>query len=390
MPRTTCCEAAARCRGSRAGCRRSCGRRPARRSATAGAASRRSPRASASATATPATSDSCGSVAGGTARPEEHRDQQALAGRVAPRAPAAPAPGRLVARRPRPCRSGRPSAARREGDGLGGVDASPGARAAGAAAGAVIRASAGSRRACRAAPLLGEVARAPSRRPRPGRARRNRGAPACRSMNAISLAVRSISLSRRWRSAARSTTPVELHVDLGARRPPPSAEARGRVASGSTRHAGAGQRLRCSGAVLAQQARRVGRPGLDRHRQRLRRRDAALAPDVADRRSHVCISRLIARSASGADPRGGRPAGYGATMIDSPSWGSRCQMLLGDERHERVEQPQRGLERLDQRVLGHRWRRRVLRLVEAALGDLEVPVAELVPQELVDARTPRR
>jgi hypothetical protein len=39
----------------------------------------------------------------------------------------------------------------------------------------------------------------------------------------------------------------------------------------------------------------------------------------------VCISRLMARSASGlASAASAR--GYGATMIDSPTWGSRCQM----------------------------------------------------------------
>ena len=52
--------------------------------------------------------------------------------------------------------------------------------------------------------------------------------------------------------------------------------------------------------------------------------------------------------------------------------------LLGDEGHERVQQREHPLQRVEQRRrdLG-------LALVEARLGDLQVPVAELRPEERV-------
>ena len=55
--------------------------------------------ASASVTASAATRESCESVPGGDGGSEEHGQQEALAGRVPPRAAPPPAPSRLMARR---------------------------------------------------------------------------------------------------------------------------------------------------------------------------------------------------------------------------------------------------------------------------------------------------
>ena len=67
--------------------------------------------------------------------------------------------------------------------------------------------------------------------------------------------------------------------------------------------------------------------------------------------------------------------------------------LLGDVRRERVEQPHRGLERGREHALHDvaarapsplRPARRSGALVQVRLGELDVPVAQLVPHEVVD------
>ena len=55
--------------------------------------------------------------------------------------------------------------------------------------------------------------------------------------------------------------------------------------------------------------------------------------------------------------------------------------LLGDERHERVEQPQAVVEHV-----GEHAQRPLVAGVEAHLRHLDVPVAELVPEEVLDLR----
>src|SRR5207245_538700 len=57
--------------------------------------------------------------------------------------------------------------------------------------------------------------------------------------------------------------------------------------------------------------------------------------------------------------------------------------LLGDERHERMQEPQGRLEHANERRLRARALAGVLGVVEGQLRDLQIPVAELVPQELV-------
>src|SRR5439155_826228 len=57
--------------------------------------------------------------------------------------------------------------------------------------------------------------------------------------------------------------------------------------------------------------------------------------------------------------------------------------LLSDERHERMQEPQGRLEHANQGRLRARTLAGVLGVIEGQLRDLQIPVAELVPQELV-------
>src|SRR5260221_14273009 len=56
--------------------------------------------------------------------------------------------------------------------------------------------------------------------------------------------------------------------------------------------------------------------------------------------------------------------------------------LLGDERHERREQPQRAFEYVAQE--GQRFAGFLLRAQERWFDDLQVPITELAPEEFVD------
>src|SRR5260370_33661325 len=71
--------------------------------------------------------------------------------------------------------------------------------------------------------------------------------------------------------------------------------------------------------------------------------------------------------------------------IDAGDEGQLLPDLFGDERHEGVKQSQNLIERVDENGLGPKAGGLVL-AVEGALGELEVPVTELVPEELVERR----
>ena len=59
--------------------------------------------------------------------------------------------------------------------------------------------------------------------------------------------------------------------------------------------------------------------------------------------------------------------------------------LLGDERHQRMQQLQHAAENVDERVLGAAPQRRVgVRVRQYGFRQLEVPIAELVPREVVE------
>ena len=58
--------------------------------------------------------------------------------------------------------------------------------------------------------------------------------------------------------------------------------------------------------------------------------------------------------------------------------------LLGDEGHEGVEQPKDGAQEADQDALAVAAGRGVFFSVELGLDEFQVPVAELVPDELVE------
>ena len=58
--------------------------------------------------------------------------------------------------------------------------------------------------------------------------------------------------------------------------------------------------------------------------------------------------------------------------------------FLGEEGHERVEQPQRLFEHLADGLLRPGFLLRLFRAVEIGLGPFDVPVAELVPEEMIN------
>mmetsp|Transcript_32697 Transcript_32697/g.75035 ORF Transcript_32697/g.75035 Transcript_32697/m.75035 type:complete len:282 (-) Transcript_32697:1660-2505(-) len=124
-----------------------------------------------------------------------------------------------------------------------------------------------------------------------------------------------------------------------------------------------------------------------RRRDQLARLDAVLAARVAHG-AHERLQRLeVAHGALvGGEQRvvALRPAGHHERR---PIVRQPLPQLLGDEGHERVEQTEARVEHVDERAPGLCLRRRVVR-ADALLGDLDVPVGVLVPQEGVD-RLPR-
>ena len=134
------------------------------------------------------------------------------------------------------------------------------------------------------------------------------------------------------------------------------------------------------------------RPAVLAHERahRLARLHAVLGADAADGADQLLHQPELARA-----PRRPRPArsgrGHGATEIDAvrrPA-GEPPPERLGDERHDRVQQPERHVEGLRPRPPGRR-RRPGCVAVEPGLDLLDVPVGQVAPEEAVDrARRPR-
>ena len=82
-------------------------------------------------------------------------------------------------------------------------------------------------------------------------------------------------------------------------------------------------------------------------------------------------------AASSVQPASGTGKGASDDGLAGP--GQVLPDLLGDEGHERVEEPQDAVERVGEHGLGRR-----VPFAQPDLGELDVPVAELVPDEMVD------
>ena len=129
-------------------------------------------------------------------------------------------------------------------------------------------------------------------------------------------------------------------------------------------------------------------PGaLEQHVQVFAGRNLHLAPDLADAQHEVAdpvefrlgvfVHREVRRDRVGLVADG--PASHRSQGRDLLPY------LLGDERHDRVDQPQQRLQDLDERAAGPA----LLGLgtvvgLQDGFGQLQVPVAEFVPGEFVD------
>ena len=121
-------------------------------------------------------------------------------------------------------------------------------------------------------------------------------------------------------------------------------------------------------------------PG-DRRPHRLSRGDAVLGPDRADGADDVLhgaeAGQRVGVGGAGVGPRPGRHRDRRVGLAA----GQALPQRLGDERHRRVQQPERDVEGLRQD--GARHVAAGLVPVEAGLDLLDVPVGQVVPEEAV-------
>ena len=212
-------------------------------------------------------------------------------------------------------------------------------------------------------------------------ASRARAASRNRSASASSFSSRARSASARRRSVGEHDERLEV-----ARRRRPATRSRHRRRGTRDRRrppaVGRGRAARRPGAATRTPRQRGGHG--EPHRQ-----PRWPAPPAASARA-LRTARTSSTSARPRPPRprlAAPPTGQRATISSSGSSAGvrqRAPELLGHERHDRVEQPQVRVQRLDERPP-----RRLARLVgqrlvgEADLRELEAPVAELGPDAVV-------
>ena len=198
-------------------------------------------------------------------------------------------------------------------------------------------------------PLQLAAQRAPA--PSPGRSR----PPAGRRAPRRSAAPRSPPPPRRRRPNATSSDPRQVGAAPAPARPPAAAASSGELAP------------RRAARTSAPAARRTPSAG------------------SAPRRSISCssaICRLRRASSSQAGTGSGQARHHDGRRVRPRGRGRRCHTVSRDERHHRVQQPERAVEHRHERG-ARRLAARLARLAaQARLDHLQVPVGQLAPEEV--------